>query len=314
MKSIPSPPKRRISAKERFEAVLSSATLEHAHELLSGMHILVDLFDKPDRWVSAIVQLRDAQAISTDESVFFLDLFLDNLVGEANETDPQLLDVANQLRSLEASHGVGEDEPWPFDPPPEFSELNERWQRRADQIVVDYLRSQAANEAADLLERSRDDYEASETRGRAEFDRRWPPGGPTAAERSAKARREFAAVKELMAVLALPSYESANERLKLIEAGLVDRQSHERWAFATLALRDSRLLSSDEAMYFLGIFAKAGLDKVSEVEARLVETLRAIGETKLAERIQRDRKGYWESALEGIEAFSARWSKSDGGP
>jgi hypothetical protein len=178
------PPARRKSAPrsqkprkktplEHYQSVLSATNRGDGHELLSQINIMVGIFDKPDRWVAAIAKLRDMEAISANESFYFLEALTDNVVGEAYQSDPELVELEDKQRAIEILHGIPKGKRWPGDAPPEYRQLDARSERRVDEVVAAHWRSFGAREAADALDRSRNDFDDLERLGRVEFDRRW---------------------------------------------------------------------------------------------------------------------------------------------
>jgi hypothetical protein len=165
--------KRKISAMERVQAALSAPTRERAHEILSENHMFAAFSGKLDPCMSAIIRLHDSLAISANESSFLLRPYLEEIQVDSSGTDPELESLSDQMSALESSRGVPEGESWPSDPPPAFRALSVRWQQRVDEIVVAHLRALGGGGAADLLERSRAEFNDSKKLGRAEFDQRW---------------------------------------------------------------------------------------------------------------------------------------------
>ena len=174
-------PKSRIG---RLTQVLSAPTLEDARVLMAAIGFSIAFSKKHGPWELAVLELRAAGTISVDECLHWLEHFAADIPTSACETDPGLVSLGEQEDVLRRLHGKTEDESWP-DPPAEYTVLNDLYLRRMDEMMVEHWRTIGAQDAADLLERSPDEFHAAARRGRLEYQGRWEgrsernPGKPS---------------------------------------------------------------------------------------------------------------------------------------
>ncbi len=160
------------SPRDRLSQVLSAPTLEVAQTIMAAIGFSIDFSSEPGPWELAVLDLRAAGAISTDESFHLLEHFAADIPISACETDPRLVSLSGEQRALEQLHGKAEGERWP-DAPAEYAALDDLYARRMDEMMIEHWRTIGAHAAADLLESAPDEFHAAGRRGRLEFHGRW---------------------------------------------------------------------------------------------------------------------------------------------
>jgi hypothetical protein len=125
-------------------------------------------------WIEAVEELRDDGTVSSDESMYLLQGFIDFATADVVDVNSELKDALHDLRELELEHGSWNGIDWPPPGRPAgHAALVQTCQSIFDAITVEAWGRAGAIEAAELLEQSREEFEQAAARGKEEFSRRW---------------------------------------------------------------------------------------------------------------------------------------------
>lgn len=125
-------------------------------------------------WLAALATLRRAGVFGDDELHYLAERMSEGLLTRASGEDPMLVEIHEQTEAIERRHGLRRGETWTIhEGPPDWQELNRRWEERADALVVEAFRAAGLSSAADLLARSPLDFEGSSIAGRKVFEAHW---------------------------------------------------------------------------------------------------------------------------------------------
>jgi len=131
-----------------------------------------DLDARPDAgaWIAAARTLSERLIISENAFYYFAELFTECLVLAASESDPELRRLRDEMEDIERAHGLRDDEYWHLDDAPDdWRVLNEAWDSRADAVVASHWRELGNADLADLLERSRSEFDRRTGQGRIDL-------------------------------------------------------------------------------------------------------------------------------------------------
>ena len=79
---------------------------------------------------------------------------------ERGEYDETLRPIQERMRAYRESHGLEADEDWALDEmPPEYQALEDQWERAADELFAEILRSQGYRAMAELLLNGPEEYD-----------------------------------------------------------------------------------------------------------------------------------------------------------
>ena len=154
----------------RLATVLSERNPERRQRIFR--QIRNDDHAEPATWIGAARTLHGAGTITRDVYWYFVTMFLDDVMDRMHDQDPELLRLSDEMRAIEASHGLDEDDSFFIDEgPADWREANASWERRAGEIVRGYLREHGFNDVADEMEHRREEFDACSSVGWREV---WP--------------------------------------------------------------------------------------------------------------------------------------------
>lgn len=130
----------------------------------------LDADPKPGPWIDAARTLSERLVISDDTLYYLVEMFTECLVFIGSQSDTEMVRIRGEMEIIERAHGLREDEYWPVsEGPEEWQRLNEAWDRRADEIVVSFLRELGHGDIADLREQKPSEFEARTVKGRTDL-------------------------------------------------------------------------------------------------------------------------------------------------
>ena len=122
-------------------SIAQNANTEYARDIFGSIRKLLDTGAAVEPWTSAVQLARDLGAVGPTESYYLIDLMIEAAIGALTGSDEVLIDLSAQMEAVERAHGLEEDEDFHLDDaPPEWTELNRRWDRRFQDLHVDLLR------------------------------------------------------------------------------------------------------------------------------------------------------------------------------
>ncbi|HEX4683712.1 MAG TPA: hypothetical protein VH277_13425 [Gemmatimonadaceae bacterium] len=125
-----------------------------------------------EAWTAAARELTDRLIVSEKAFCWFAGVFSEAMLVSLSANDPELVRLRGDMAAVERANGLPEYESFLLDDaPPEWLELNEAWDRHADELIAGVLRRCGSRELAELWETSRDEFELRAEEGRAEI---WP--------------------------------------------------------------------------------------------------------------------------------------------
>jgi hypothetical protein len=125
--------------------------------------------DRAEAWITAARELADRLIISENAFCYFAQVFSEAMLVPLGATDPELVRLHAEIRAVEAASGLAEYESYGrIEPPPDWHRLNDEWYRRADELIGAALLRRGFRELSELWEKSRDEFDARATEGRAE--------------------------------------------------------------------------------------------------------------------------------------------------
>jgi hypothetical protein len=145
-----------------------------AHLILAGIMTRLLFGENPDPWFRAAVELQAEGVITNEEKIYFLSMFADGVITRAMDQDDQVISLVREMDRIEREHGLDEDQVWQVHlAPEEYQELLRQWDARVDGLTAEAFAEAGAADAAILLRRSSDAFNAAVNRGRTKFDARW---------------------------------------------------------------------------------------------------------------------------------------------
>jgi hypothetical protein len=166
----PQPTTDKRSPEERLEALVRETNLDRAARMLERIEDDLDASREPAPWIAAARTLSERLIISENAFYYFAELFCEPLLYAAATTDPELVRLSTEMRSIEATHGVRDGDYWmPDEATPEWLELNEEWDRLADSFLAKALRGFGHGDVADLRERNLDGFMERVRKGEEEL-------------------------------------------------------------------------------------------------------------------------------------------------
>lgn len=116
---------------------------------------------------------RDAEVISPEMAFFYIAWTTDPDVEErinASRTEGELAEIISAMGSIERTHGLGAEQSWKVNEgPPEWQQLNRRYNQVSDAIRAEVLREYGEENMARLLESEPITYRRIFETGRAEW-------------------------------------------------------------------------------------------------------------------------------------------------
>jgi hypothetical protein len=162
------PPLRTVDRRPpeaRLAAFLAERNPERARRIFSHIRDYVTV--EPAVWIGAARTLYGAGTITREVYSHFVSIFLDGVMDRLHDQDPELVRLSDEMRAIEASHGLDELESFYIDEgPPEWREASAAWDRRARAVELEYLRAHGFGDLAADVENRRDDFDAKSDAGR----------------------------------------------------------------------------------------------------------------------------------------------------
>jgi hypothetical protein len=138
--------------------------------MLSRIRDDLDANPDPGPWIAGARALSERLIINESSFYYFAELFTECVVFAASNSDPALCRLRDEMEAIERAHGLRDDEFWAIDDaPPEWRDLNDAWDRRADEIVVSHWRQAGNTDLADVRERNPDEFERRSEQGRIDL-------------------------------------------------------------------------------------------------------------------------------------------------
>jgi hypothetical protein len=162
----PQPTTDRRPPEDRLEALCREPNPERSLRTLSRIRADLDAAPDPGPWIAGARTLSERLIISDNAFHYFAELFTECVVLSASLSDPDLCRLRDEMETIERAHGLREDEYWDLeDSPAEWRDLNEAWDRRADEIVVSCLRQLGHADLADLRAQNPREFDRRSTQG-----------------------------------------------------------------------------------------------------------------------------------------------------
>ena len=150
----------------RLAAALGEPNPERSRRIFSRIRSSLDV-EPPVRWLDAARTLHERGTIGRDIYWHLLTLFVEVVIQQSHDTDPELVRIREEMDAIERAHGLDEDESFfTDDAPPEWVQLDTEWSARARVLELEYLRAHGFDDVAEVMERDRDTFDARAEAGR----------------------------------------------------------------------------------------------------------------------------------------------------
>ncbi len=124
----------------------------------------------PGPWLAAARTLSERLIISENSLYYFAEIFTECMIFSASVADPELGRIRHEMDGIEIAYGLAEGQIWPLEEAPvEWAELNDKWNARANEIVVTTLRRTGHTDLADARENNLRDFDRRVNKGRIEL-------------------------------------------------------------------------------------------------------------------------------------------------
>lgn len=137
----PQPTTDRRSPEARLEAMVAEKNVERRLRTFDRIRDDLDAKQNVAEWIAAVATLRDRLIVGEAETCHLAFALAESGVFDAAQKDAELVRIADEIRTIEQSHGLRDDESFhEDDAPQEWLELNAAWGARADQIIAQLFR------------------------------------------------------------------------------------------------------------------------------------------------------------------------------
>jgi hypothetical protein len=124
----------------------------------------------PAPWLAAARTLSERLIISESSFYYFAEIFTECMIFSASAADPELVGIRDEMDGIEIAYGLAEGQIWPLEEAPvEWAELNDKWNARANEIVVTTLRRAGHADLAEVRETNLRDFDRRVDKGRIEL-------------------------------------------------------------------------------------------------------------------------------------------------